>query len=45
VKCRIDEMAHNVGKTLLSELQCSMFSLQLDEATFGSSSVLMAFRV
>jgi len=32
-----------VEKTLLSELQCSKFSLQLDEATFGSSSVLMAY--
>ena len=30
-------------KTLLLELQCSKFSLQLDEATFGSSSVLMAY--
>ena len=36
-------MAHNVEKTLLSELQCSKFSLQTDEATFGSSSVLMAY--
>ena len=43
VKCRIDEMAHNVEKTLLSELRCSKFSLQLDEATFGSSFVLMAY--
>jgi len=43
VKRRIDEMAHNVEKILLSELQCSKFSLQLDEATFGSSSVLMAY--
>ena len=40
VKSRIHEMAHNVEKTLLSELQ---FSLQLDEATFGSSNVLMAY--
>jgi len=43
VKRQIDEMAHNVEKTLLLELQCSKFSLQLDEATFGSSSVLMAY--
>jgi len=43
VKCRIDEMTHNVKETLLSELQCSKFSLQLDEAMFGSSSVLMAY--
>jgi hypothetical protein len=43
VKRRIDEMAHNVEKILLSELQCSKFSLQLDEATFDSSSVLMAY--
>ena len=43
VKCQIDEMTYNVEKTLLSELQCSKFSLQLDEATFGSSSVLMAY--
>jgi hypothetical protein len=43
VKRRIDEMAHNVEKTLLSELHCSKFSLQLDEATFGSSSVLMVY--
>ena len=35
-------MAHNVEKTLLSELQCSRF-LQLDEAMFGSYSVLMAY--
>jgi hypothetical protein len=43
VKRRIDEMAHNMEKTLISELQCFKFSLQLDEATFGSSSVLMAY--
>ena len=43
VKRRIDEMAHNVEKTVLSELQCSKFLLQLDEATFGSSSVLLAY--
>jgi len=40
---RIDAMTHNVEKHLLSELQCSKFSLQLDEATFGSSSLLMAY--
>ena len=43
MKRRIDEIAHNVEKTLLSELQCTKFSLQLDEATFGSTSVLMAY--
>ena len=43
VKRRIDEMAHNVEQTLISELQCSKFSLHLVEATFGSSSVLMAY--
>ena len=43
VKRRIDEMAHNVEKTLLSKVQCSKFSLQLDEVAFGSSSVLMAY--
>ena len=42
VKRRIYEMAYNVEKTLLSELQCSRFSLQLDEATFGNSGVLMS---
>jgi len=43
VKRRIDERAQNVEKTLLSELHFSRFSLLLDEATFGSSSVLMIF--
>ena len=36
-------MADDVKKTLTSELQHCKFSIQLDESTFGSSNVLMAY--
>ena len=43
VSRRIDEMSDDVEKTLGSELQHSKFSIQLDESTFGSSNILMAY--
>lgn len=43
VQRRIDEMADDVEKTLASELRDSKLSLQLDESTFGSSNLLMAY--
>ena len=36
-------MADDVEKTLASELRDSKLSLQLDESTFGSSNLLMAY--
>lgn len=42
VQQRTDEMA-DVEKTLVSQLRDSMLSLQLDEFTFGSSNLLMAY--
>ncbi|KRY25093.1 Uncharacterized protein T03_14031, partial [Trichinella britovi] len=43
VQRRIDEMASDVEKILVSELQHSKFSIQLDESAFGCSNVLMAY--
>ena len=43
VKRRIDEMAEDVEKNLISELQHCKFSIQLDESTFGSENLLMAY--
>lgn len=43
MKRQIDEMTENVGKTVASELIHSKFSIQLDEPTFGSSAILMAY--
>ena len=43
VSWQIDEMSDDVEKTLGSELQHSKFSIQLDESTFGSSNILMAY--
>ncbi|KRZ88153.1 Zinc finger BED domain-containing protein 5 [Trichinella sp. T8] len=43
VQRRIDEMASDVEKILVSELQHSKFSIQLDELAFGCSNVLMAY--
>ncbi|KRX40686.1 Protein ZBED8 [Trichinella murrelli] len=40
---RNDEMASDVEKILVSELQHSKFSIQLDESAFGCSNVLMAY--
>ena len=40
---RIIEMSNDVEKSLGSELQHSKFSIQLDESTFGSSNILMAY--
>ncbi|XP_076040808.1 protein FAM200C-like [Oratosquilla oratoria] len=36
-------MANDVQKILTSELQCRKFSLQLDESTFGSKNLLVAY--
>ena len=43
VQRRIEEMANDGGKTLTSELQHCKLAVQLDESTFGSSSILMAY--
>ncbi|KRZ66163.1 Uncharacterized protein T10_5120 [Trichinella papuae] len=43
VQRRIDEMASDVEKTLMSELQHCKFSIQLDESAFGCSNILMAY--
>ncbi|XP_003369530.1 putative zinc finger protein [Trichinella spiralis] len=42
-KRRIDEMASDVEKMLVSELQHSKFSIQLNESAFGCSNILMAY--
>ncbi|OUC40838.1 hypothetical protein D917_03783 [Trichinella nativa] len=41
----IDEMASDVEKILVSELQHSKFSIQLDESAFGCWNVLMAYKL
>ncbi|XP_023233556.1 zinc finger BED domain-containing protein 5-like [Centruroides sculpturatus] len=43
VQRRIEEMADDVERTLTSELQHCKFAIQLDESTFGSSNLLMAY--
>ena len=43
VQRRIEEMANDVERTLISELQHCKFAIQLDESTFGSSNILMAY--
>ncbi|KAF2349391.1 hypothetical protein FHG87_019853, partial [Trinorchestia longiramus] len=43
VQRRIEEMAFDVEQTVTSELQHSKFAIQLDESTFGSSNILMAY--
>ncbi|KAL1234517.1 SCAN domain-containing protein [Trichinella spiralis] len=43
VQRRIDEMASDVEKTLVLELQHCKFSIQLDESAFGCSNILMAY--
>ena len=40
---RIDEMANNVEETLTSDFQHCRFSIQHDEATFGSSDISMDY--
>ncbi|KRZ00798.1 Zinc finger BED domain-containing protein 5 [Trichinella zimbabwensis] len=40
---RIDEMASDVEKTSVSELQHCKFSIQLAESAFGCSNILMAY--
>ncbi|KRZ41382.1 hypothetical protein T4C_6009, partial [Trichinella pseudospiralis] len=43
VQRRIDEMASDVKKMLVSELQHSKFFIQLDESAFGCSNILMTY--
>ncbi|XP_076049445.1 zinc finger BED domain-containing protein 5-like [Oratosquilla oratoria] len=43
VQRRIDEMADDVEKTLTTELQHCMFSIHLNESTYTSSNILMAY--
>ena len=43
VQRRIDELTDDVDKILASELEDSKLSLQLDESTFVSSNLLMAY--
>ncbi|KRZ15985.1 SCAN domain-containing protein 3 [Trichinella zimbabwensis] len=43
VQRRIDEMASDVERTLVSELQHCKFSIQLAESAFGCSNILMAY--
>ncbi|KRX34992.1 Zinc finger BED domain-containing protein 5 [Trichinella murrelli] len=43
VQRRIDEMASDVEKTLVLELQHCKFSIQLDESAFGCSNILMVY--
>ncbi|KRZ00565.1 Zinc finger BED domain-containing protein 5 [Trichinella zimbabwensis] len=43
VRRRIGEMASDVEKTLVSELQNCKFSIQLAESAFGCSNILMAY--
>ncbi|KRZ66926.1 Zinc finger MYM-type protein 6 [Trichinella papuae] len=43
VQRRIDEMASDVEKTSVSELQYCKFSIQLAESAFGCSNILMAY--
>ncbi|KAL1243881.1 Zinc finger MYM-type protein [Trichinella spiralis] len=43
VQRRIDEMASDVEKTLVFELQHCKFSIQLDESAFGCSIILMEY--
>ena len=39
----IEEMARDVEEILSSELQHCLFAIQLDEPTFGSSNIIMAY--
>ncbi|XP_064116945.1 zinc finger BED domain-containing protein 5-like [Macrobrachium nipponense] len=39
----IDEMAADVEKSLISELQSSRFSIQLDQSTFRDENILMVY--
>ena len=43
VQRRIKEMAIDVEKTMITELQNAKFAIQLDESTFGTANLLMAY--